>query len=294
MSVYVKFWGVRGSIPTPGWTTRVYGGNTSCVELRWSDTLFVCDAGTGIRPLGLDLVKRGGGPINGHLLFSHAHWDHIQGFPFFVPVFNPANTFHIYGTGEAGDYFHRLLSGQMASEYFPVQFERLGATILPSALGASGTEVDGVRLSWIEQHHPGGSLGFRFERDGLAVVYMTDNEYDQELLNAAEVAADPSALRRIPQRFLDFARGADLMIADGQYTDAEYAGKVGWGHPRDFTVVDVAIQAGVKQLAITHHDPMDTDERIDAKLDACRRRVASFGQKLQVFAAREGVEFKYQ
>jgi len=289
MSFFVRFWGVRGSLPTPGWQTRRYGGNTACIELVIDGVRFICDAGTGIRELGNALLREAQGPIKAHMFFSHPHWDHIQGFPFFAPLYMKQNTFLIYGR-QAGDSRHYdLLSGQMKSDYFPVEFSDLHANISPAHLTQDGAWVDGTYVSWLPQVHPGGSVAYKFEKDGIKVVYSTDNEIDRTIENPDEVSRDPRAERRVSPRYIDFIRGADLLIADGQYTDDEYRTKIGWGHPRATTIVDAAMRAGVKRLAITHHDPMQTDEAVDLKIDACRQRVAAAGRELVVFAAREQV-----
>jgi phosphoribosyl 1,2-cyclic phosphodiesterase len=292
MTYFVKFWGTRGSIPTPGYRTQIYGGNTPCVELRIDDVIYICDGGSGLRELGLDLLQRDLPAIEGHLFFSHAHWDHIQGFPFFVPAYVPSNRFVVYGTQRGDTKFHGLLSGQMESDYFPVDFSDLGANIEPDDLGDGGKEIAGVRVTCIPQIHHGPSYGYAFERGGYKVVYATDNELDQELANREAVAADPTIPRQVPQRFVDFARGADLLIADGQYTDSEYASKVGFGHPRATTLVDLAVQAGVAQLAVTHHDPLQSDEAVERKIAACRQRLEQLGGELVVFGAREGMELR--
>ena len=157
MPFLVTFWGTRGSIPTPGQGTRKFGGNTSCVEIRADETLFICDGGTGLRELGVDLLQRGDDPIEGHFLFSHAHWDHIQGFPFFTPFYDERNVFRVYGKDDEDDRFYRLLSGQMKSEYFPVEFQDLSAQIMPDSLKGGSREIEGVEVSMAEQVHPGGA-----------------------------------------------------------------------------------------------------------------------------------------
>ena len=290
MSFYVRFWGTRGSIPTPGQPTRKYGGNTSCVEIRIGDQLFVCDGGTGLRELGEDLNQRGIHPIVGHMFFSHTHWDHIQGFPFFAPAYQAENRFHIWGTKGEGERIHRLLSGQMRTEYFPVSFGELSASIQSETLSPDGTDVAGVFVQFIEQCHPGGSLAFSFEKDGKKVIYATDHELDERITNPEESSADPEVLRELPDDFVNFCRGADLLIADAQYSDSEYEQKKGWGHSRALTTVDLAIQAEVKTLALFHHDPMQSDRLVDLKVDQCRRRAEKSNQKLTVFGAREGIE----
>lgn len=293
MAFFAKFWGTRGSIPTPGYQTHVYGGNTSCIEFRVDDALLICDAGSGVRELGLDLVRRGVSPIEGHFFFSHAHWDHIQGFPFFVPAYAQENTFYVYGTRTGDTHFHELLSGQMQSDYFPVGFSDLGATIIPRDLGDGEAEVNGVKVRCFPQIHPGASFGYSFEKSGCKAVYATDNELDQVLTNREATLADTEIPREIPADYVEFVRGASLLIADGQFTDQEYPSKIGFGHPRATTLVDLAIQAEVKQLAITHHDPMHSDDAVEEKLTTCRERAHRLGAaELIVFGAREGVELR--
>jgi phosphoribosyl 1,2-cyclic phosphodiesterase len=292
MSWYVKFWGTRGSIPTPGHRTRRYGGNTSCVEVRHDETVFICDGGTGLRELGVDLQSRTD-RVEAHLLFSHTHWDHIQGFPFFTPAYSPSTKLHVYDVQRDDDRIRRLLQGQMSSEaYFPVSFHELGGQILFDDLGKGTKTIDGVLISHHEQTHPGRSFAYHFTKDGKKIVYATDNELDLVILNAAQANADPGKLRQLPESFVRFVADADLLIADGQYTDAEYPSKIGWGHARATTVVDLAIQAGVKQLAIFHHDPMHGDDAVDETVNVCQARVWAHGSDLTVFGAREGLEIK--
>ncbi len=290
---FVKFWGTRGSIPTPGFRTRKYGGNTSCIEVRVDGSLFICDGGTGLRELGTDLMKRAAGePVVAHMFFSHPHWDHIQGFPFFQPAYQKENTFYIYGTKRGDRRIFGLLSGQMRSDYFPVGFSELGAIIVASDLEEREGVIDDVTIGAFEQHHPGTSYAFSFAKDGRKVVYATDNEVDLTLENAGESGENGAALRKPPAAYLDFIRGADLLIADGQYSDHEYPSKQGWGHARATTVVDAAVQAGVKQLAIYHHDPMHSDDDVDSLIEVCRRRALLHKSKLSVFGAREGLELR--
>lgn len=292
MSIVVKFWGVRGSIPTPGPATGRYGGNTSCVEVRTPGAHFICDAGTGIRELGLRLIEEAGDqPICTNLFLSHAHWDHIQGFPFFAPVYRATTTLRVFGTEAGDDRFHRLLSGQMDSDYFPVQFSELAGEIVADHLDGGARIVGDTEVSVFPACHPGGSLTYRFRHGAASVVYSTDNELDLLIQNPRDPA---TALRRLPAELVDFVRGADLLIADGQYTDAEYPAHRGWGHSRATTAVDLAVAADVRQLAIFHHDPMQSDAAVDAKLDACHRRAEEVGRpSLRVFGAREGVEHRF-
>ena len=293
MAFFVRFWGTRGSIPTPGKATHRYGGNTSCVEVRIDDGLFICDGGSGLREFGTDLLERGMSSITAHFMFSHMHWDHIQGFPFFTPVYMPQNTFHIYGPEQGDTRFFNLLSGQMSSSYFPVNFSELGCQIVPASLGETGAAtIDGVEVRCFGLHHPGGSYAYRFDKDGYSVVYATDNEIDQTLPDPDAVVRQPEALRQVPDAFVEFCRGVDLLISDSQYTDEEYLTKVGWGHPRATTVVDLAILAGVKQVALFHHDPMHNDDDVELKIAVCKARAEALGGEMLIFGAREGMELR--
>nr|PZN25304.1 MAG: MBL fold metallo-hydrolase [Pseudomonadota bacterium] len=292
MPAFVRFWGTRGSIPTPGHQTRRYGGNTSCVELRMDGALLVCDGGTGLRELGLDLRRRMPEGVEAHLFFSHMHWDHIQGFPFFVPAYSPESRLHVYETTPGDDRVRRLLHGQMKSEYFPVSFSELGATIEARYFSNRELWVRGVRVRCFEQPHPGRSFAFSFEHEGKKIVYATDSELDSCVCDPLLREREPEALRRLPADLVRFIEGADLLIADGQYTDAEYPSKRGWGHASAATVVDLAVQAGVRQCAIFHHDPMHSDDVVEEKIQVCRARARTHGSELVVFGAREGVELK--
>jgi phosphoribosyl 1,2-cyclic phosphodiesterase len=293
MAAFVKFWGARGSIPTPASWTRVYGGNTACVEVRFDDTIFICDAGSGIRELGKDLMTRRPRPTELHLLITHTHWDHIQGFPFFVPAYSPKNQIRVYGISSANDDRHRLLSGQMASEYFPVSFHDLGAQIACDHLNGGAREIEGVRVRSFPLNHPGGSCGFVFEKAGIKIVYATDNELELAPGDRFPDSAHEGGLRRVPAGLIEIARGADLLITDGQYDDKQYASRKGWGHSSCFSVTDLAIQAEVKNLALFHHDPESTDAQIEDKVHSCCQRAARHEAPLVIFAAREGVELKF-
>jgi phosphoribosyl 1,2-cyclic phosphodiesterase len=290
--LFVRFWGVRGSIPTPGPRTRRHGGNTSCVEVRAGDTLLVFDAGTGLRELGVHLGRNTDSALTVHLFLSHPHWDHIQGFPFFGPAYLPSTTIYVY-VPRGDDKHYQLLSGQMSNAYFPVRFSDLGARIIPRAFKGRSIEVGDAVVRYFTQKHPGGSLGFRVEYAEKSVVFSTDHELDQLLVDKKSVSLDPDALRELPAEVLEPVRGADLLVADAQYTDEEYEARVGWGHPRANTVVDLAVQAGVRRLALTHHDPMHSDREVDVLVSEGELRARRHGaEELDVFAAREGVTLK--
>ena len=293
MAAFVKFWGTRGSIPTPASWTRVYGGNTPCVEIRFDETIFICDAGSGIRELGKDLMARQPPPKQLHLFISHTHWDHIQGFPFFAPVYVPAMQIRVYGRPSASHSPYQLLSGQMSSEYFPVAFKELGASIVDDHLDNGEKKIDGVTVRSFPLNHPGGCEAFSFEKDGRKIFYATDIELE---IGPKDLFPDPDnsgPLRNCPEALIEAIKDADLLIMDAQYDDTEYGAKKKWGHSSCFSATDLAIHAGVKTLALFHHDPESTDRSIDEKVQACRKRAAAHGATLTIMAAREGVELKF-
>ena len=294
MAAFVKFWGTRGSIPTPASWTRVYGGNTSCVEVRFGDTLFICDAGSGIRELGKDLITRQPRPTELHLLITHSHWDHIQGFPFFTPAYLKESRIRVYGISEGDNSRYRLLSGQMSSDYFPVSFGEMGAQFLFDHLNGGDRDINGVRVRSFALNHPGGCCGYSFEKDGVKIVYATDNELE---IHDGDTFPDPThqgGLRQMPEALVEIMHHADLLITDAQYDDEQYAAKRGWGHSSCFSVTDLAVRAKVKSLALFHHDPESTDRDVDAKVKACNQRAAAHRSQLVLFAAREGVELKFR
>jgi phosphoribosyl 1,2-cyclic phosphodiesterase len=262
------------------------------VEIRLGDTLFICDGGTGLRELGLDLIARGRPRLEAHLFFSHMHWDHIQGFPFFVPAYAPSSDLYVYEVIAGDDRVQRLLHGQMRSEYFPVTFADLGARIIGRHFEAGSVAIGPMTVRCLEQTHPGRSFAYSFETDGRKVVYATDSELDFLIENRDAADRDPEALRRLPEELVRFVAGADLLIADAQYTDEEYPKKVGWGHARANTVADLARQAGVKQCAFFHHDPMQSDELVDQKVRLATTRLENATCGTIVFGAREGLEIK--
>jgi len=281
----VTFWGTRGSIAKAGPSTLRYGGNTSCVEVR-SDagTIVVLDCGTGAHGLGQALVARSGGaPMEGHLLIGHTHWDHIQGLPFFAPLFLPDNTWHIYGPRGLGGSIAEVLAGQMQYAYFPVAIEQLTATVDYHDLVESTFDIDGIRVTSRYLNHPALTLGYRLEVDGATVVYATDHEPHDRRLAAG---GDPATSRHDLDHAALFA-GADLLIHDAQYLAEEYPHKVGWGHSTVEYVVSVAHQAGVKQVALFHHDPARTDDALEDVVTQARAFGTDIGFAGQVIAAAE-------
>lgn len=279
----VTFWGTRGSIAKAGPRTVRYGGNTSCVELRTNaGGLVVIDAGTGLHELGQRLMAGAHGqPVHGNLLISHTHWDHIQGLPFFGPLFVPGNQWHVYGPRGVDTTLSQILAGQMEYTYFPVALEDLGATIDYHDLVEGTFAIDELRVTTQYLHHPALTLGYRLEADGAVVVYSSDHEP-----HAADLAAGGVVeASRGDARHLALLRDADLLIHDSQYLAEEFATKQGWGHSTMEYVVDAAVAAGVRRLALYHHDPTRTDDAVDAMVERARARAAHTG--LEVFAAAE-------
>jgi phosphoribosyl 1,2-cyclic phosphodiesterase len=271
----LRFWGVRGSIAAPGPSHDRYGGNTSCVTLRLAtDEYIIFDAGTGIREFGNFLVRLGL-PVRLHLLISHAHWDHIQGLPFFRPAYLPQNTMTIYGPDQKDADFAQVIADQMQAVYFPVPISAMQAQLHFKTLGEGHYDVAGHPVQTMPLHHPGSTLGYRVGVRGKSFVYACDNEI---------TAGDPSVRRRLTE----FARDAHIMVADAQYVPSDFPAKEGWGHSLYTDVVDTALDAHVRHLMLTHHDPDRNDDALDAIVEDARRRIAAKGSTMECSAAAEG------
>ena len=280
----IQFWGTRGSLAKPGPSTIRYGGNTSCVEIRTSrGTLIIIDCGTGAYALGQSLLAANPKGVRGHILISHTHWDHIQGLPFFAPVFVPGNEWDVYGPVGLNESLREALSGQMQYTYFPVTMEQFGARVRYHDLVEGEFRIDDVSITTRYLNHPALTLGYRLEADGVTVGYSCDHEpYSRDL------AGGVGQITGHDERHAAFLRGADLVIHDAQYTSQEYPAKIGWGHsPVDY-VLALARHAGVPKLALTHHDPARDDNSLDRVVDELRARLRAGGSTLEVFAAAEG------
>lgn len=290
-TVRVTFWGTRGSIATPGPATTRFGGNTACVEVRCGGEILIFDAGTGLRELGLALAREfDRRPLTVHLFISHTHWDHIQGFPFFLPAYHPATTIHIYGAAGQGRPLEKLLCGQMDPDYFPVALGDLAAALRVHEFRAEAFVIGETTVSAMYLNHPGMTLGYRVHHAGRTVVYATDTEpYRSTLARAGQQPAVGEAYgAELDRELVEFVTGADLYIGEAQYTDEEYREKVGWGHSSLSATVEVAVRGGVKALALFHHDPMHTDDVIAAMVETAQRQIAARGAALTCFAAYEG------
>jgi phosphoribosyl 1,2-cyclic phosphodiesterase len=280
----IRFWGTRGSIPKPGPTTIRYGGNTSCVEVRSeAGTVVVLDCGTGAFALGSELMQHGPKPLRGYMLISHTHWDHIQGLPFFAPLFVPGNEWDVYAPHGFLQSVRQTLAGQMQHNYFPVDLEQLGATIRYHNLTEGAVTLGDIQVTTRYLNHPALTLGYRLEADGVTLAYCCDHEPHSRALayGAGEIGEQDA-------KHIEFIAGADLLIHDSQYRAAEYEGKIGWGHSTIEYVTAIAQLAEVKSLALTHHDPGRIDDVLDQEVEDIRATLQAEGASLTVFAAAEG------
>ncbi|WP_028584135.1 MBL fold metallo-hydrolase [Desulfogranum mediterraneum] len=303
--IQVKFWGVRGSIPCPGPNTMKYGGNTACIELRFPEVNrhIIIDAGSGIRELANSMLKNDlpKGPISTEIYLSHTHWDHIMGFPFFVPAYIPGTTIKVYGPVTYEDEpLEAVVGGQMKYRYFPVNMGDLAGNIEYHRLKEDPhiDLGDGIILSTAIINHPITALGYRFSfRDAVFCtaydtepyrnLFITDPEhpdYDELMAYEGEQAAREQNLL-----LEQFFAGADLLVHDAQYTQEEYEnGKIGWGHTSIESAIEAAKRAGVKQLALFHHDPERSDSQLDQMSESyCQ---GENGRNMELFFAREGQE----
>lgn len=285
----VRFWGTRGSVPTPGPRTARFGGNTSCVEIQADDgTRIVIDCGTGARELGTSLLAEGGAASRIHLLISHTHWDHIQGFPFFGPAYVPGFALDIYSPPGLEGTLEASLSGQMQYTYFPVRLADLQAGLTFHELGEGGFQAGGVHVEAQYLNHTAPALGYRLNVGGVTVVYSSDHEpfwWPGDHPRDGWVPVHPGDARHV-----SFLEGADVVIHDAQYLDREYVTKRGWGHSTMEYVTDMAAQAGVRQLVLFHHDPTHDDRLVAATVRLASRRAGTRGSGMEVIAAAEGLE----
>lgn len=250
--IELRFWGVRGSLPTPGPTTLEVGGNTTCITLQCDDYIVVFDAGTGLNQFGKFLDDEDQHALRGSILFTHYHWDHIQGLPFFMPARRKENRFRLYGEAKDGIDLQDILQQQMQQPFFPVDMDEQEAlvTFIGISPGESFEPVDDLTVSTMALRHNYGSIGYRVDKGSISVCLITDHEHPADSIDEAVV---------------DFAQKATVLIHDGQYSPEEKRGpKAGWGHSSWEEAAITAKAANVEKLYITHHDPSRTDEEVFA------------------------------
>jgi phosphoribosyl 1,2-cyclic phosphodiesterase len=278
MTLEVTFWGTRGSIPTPGPATARYGGNTACISIAgFPGRLVILDAGSGLRPLGHELMKQHNGLLTADILLSHTHWDHIQGLPFFKPLSTRDTAVCIYGAEQEGVALKEILGRQMDPMVFPVPLNALAASL-------TVVEID-FRICAFRLRHPGTTLGYRLapRQGGREVAYVTDNELGPG--GTYEVAPDWR------QRMIQFIGGADTLIHDAMYLDQIIQARAGWGHSTPRQAVDLAREGRCRRLILFHHEPEHDDDALDRLLADTRDYAKKVAPSLEVDAAIEGMTF---
>lgn len=283
---HIRFWGTRGSIPVPGPNTVRYGGNTSCFEMKKGEDRLVFDAGSGIRAFAssVDLSQK----TVLHLFITHPHWDHINGLPLCPVIFIPGNEIHVYGPRTHELSLQDIISGQMSYTYFPVRIAELKATFTYHELSdGDDLDVGPFHISTHKLNHPVECLGYRVTDGSGTIVYLGDNEPYYNIYGDD----DPQVLETIAKLnkgLTEFVRDADVLVTDAQYTPEEYRTKVGWGHSSTHHVVNMALKANVRKLYFNHHDPMRTDDDLDAILAHYRKKLRDKGYAMALDATREG------
>ena len=275
----VRFRGTRGSIPSPGPDTVRHGGNTSCVEVRFEDTLLILDAGTGIRTLGKDLA-RSGEPVEATILLSHFHWDHVQGLPFFRPMHTASSRLHVVAPADRDEYVEERLARQMEPIFFPVPFHGIKADCRFTAWNEGPLEVGAAVVRVFPVRHPSRTVGYRIDTPTASICYIPDNELEGGRYDV------PADWRR---HLEEFVSGADILMHDTMYTRAEYAHHEGWGHSTTGQALDLARAAGVRHLVGFHHAPDRSDAELD-RLTGAAQRIA--GSDLRFTYAAEGGEIR--
>ncbi len=296
----IKFWGVRGSIATPGESTVKYGGNTACSELHLDDeSLIILDAGTGIRNLGNELIRHNK-KVRAHILITHPHWDHIQGFPFFRPAFVSGNELTIVGPEARGVKLAKLIAEQMNKIYFPVNLSELEAKIDFIPMKEDTIKVHGATVQSFYVNHPGFTIGYRITYNGKSLAYISDNEPFSEETAHLFTNAEAEVMKLFKDydggpnnRVLDFIRGVDVLIHDTTYTPEQYRTHIGWGHSHYKHTLGLAGAADVKTLFLFHYDPSLTDKDLDDVVTKCHQEMKRADYSFELHAAREGLQFKF-
>lgn len=276
-------WGCRGTLPTPGASTLKYGGNTTCLEIRNKEGFpTIVDAGSGIRYLGKKLIQEEG--CNQLcLMLTHSHWDHLMGFPFFMPAYFSRFKINVCGVQSARNYMCQSLARQLEAPYFPVDFEQLKAQFNFGCSGPGCGSCHQIKIETIPLSHPNGGFGFRFTENGRKFVFLTDNELGFQ---------HPGG--KLPYEYVDFCKDADLLFHDAQYTDAEYTKTKTWGHSTYAHALKLALDSRVKRLGLFHHDPDRSDAELDQIVIELQQAAVKANSNLEVFAVYEGMQIELE
>jgi len=285
-SFALTFWGVRGTLPVPGQKSIRYGGNTPCVSLNFQNgDWFIFDCGSGIKELSNHLMASGAQRLTAKIFISHPHWDHINAFPFFVPLYIPGNDVEVFGASHGDITMRELISNQMDGVYFPVTMREFGARVYFHDLREEKIRINGAEISTMLLSHPGYCLGYRVDYHGRSICYITDNE----LFLPGSQGHNPNYVERLK----DFIRGADALITDCTYFDEDYDAKVGWGHSCISQVVDLAHGGEVETLYLFHHDPDQDDTAIERKHALAQAALKALGSNTKCLAPAEGDRFVF-
>ncbi len=278
--MYIRCWGARGSLPVSGAQYEKYGGDTTCMEIRSSKgDIIVIDAGSGIRALGNKLAKEKVKKFD--ILFTHAHWDHLLGFPFFYPVYQKGVDITVRGCPFTMASYRRILDGLMSAPYFPVGLEAIRAKLRFVNINTRAFNIGSIKVRPVYISHPNGGLGFRFEENGKSFVFITDNELDYVHDMGLEFS-----------EYVKFCEGADLLIHDAEFTDSDYQVYRLFGHSQYTDTVNLAIQAKVKKLGLFHLNKERTDKKVDSMVDRSKKIIAKSGQEIECFAVGSSFEMK--
>jgi phosphoribosyl 1,2-cyclic phosphodiesterase len=276
----IKFWGTRGSIPVPGKDTLKYGGNTPCVELRSDDHLIILDAGSGIRELGNKII-RDGSQDEIHILISHYHWDHIQGVPFFKPLYNKKYKLIFYGLSAEEYSIETLLSSQMEPRNFPIRIEDVNARIIyRNIFPDDNLNFGKLKITTYQANHPSTTLVYKFEKNNKSLIYMTDNElkYEQNK-NSVEY-----------KNLVEFCSGCDYLIHDAMFDELSEKNSKGWGHSSNISLAEFSIHAKVGHIVLFHYNPDYSDAKITALLNETKKYLKSKNSAIKCLASKEGLE----
>ncbi len=274
----IKIWGVRGSVPVSGAEYAKYGGDTTCIEIRTAnDEIIIVDAGSGIRKLGNKVLLEKRQKFN--LLFTHFHWDHLIGFPFFKPIYFPGTEIEVYGCSFDGNNLNEMLSTVMTSPYFPVRLKDINANIIYHRACVKKFQIDSVHITPINMSHPNRAIGYKFEEDGKSFVFMTDNELAHKHNGGLDF-----------QDYIDFVSGTDILFHDAEYTDEDYELTKTWGHSRYKDAIQLALEADVNEFGLVHHNQERSDSELDDIVVECEVIAKEAETEMKCFAAYEGME----